>query len=137
MNAKSFKSLLIQQSIKLIKKDIDTNQRYHGTDSDKVYSGDILSMKKGENLVYETFKPEEPNKYFDIQYGFCFNTTDCPFTSFNEKTFKKSKWYFLDPFALIPENKINRLYEGKIKDKDIENAFDKRKIDLIVKLFSD
>lgn len=137
MNAKAFKASLIKLSIKLIKTDIETDFKYKGNSEEKTYSGNVLTMKKGEDLKYVKFNPEDPCKYFDTEYEFCFNTTDCPFTSFNEKNFKRSKWYFLDPFAMIPDNKINQVYKKDIKDKDIESLFDKRKVDLIVRLFSE
>lgn len=137
MKAKVFKASLIKLSVKLIKTDIESDFKYKGNSEERTYGGDVLTMKKGEDIKYVKFNPEEPCKYFDTNYEFCFNTTDCQFNSFNEKNFKRSKWYFLDPFAMISDNKINQVYRKDIKDKDIESLFDKRKVDLIVRLFSE
>ena len=57
--------------------------------------------------------------------------------SFKEKTFKKSKWYFIDPWIFVPEKQVNQIYQKDIKDKDIEKILDKKRIDYKTKLFSE
>ena len=133
MNSKDFKKTLIELSKTIIKKDVETNHKNRGSLEDPYFSGDILSMKKGEEIRYEAFVPDSENKYYDLDYPFVFNCTDSPFCNFNIKSFKKSKWYFLDPWALLIETKRNQMYERDIKDSD----FDKKKVELIVNLFSD
>lgn len=82
MNSKTFRASLIKLAVKLIKSDIETDFKYKGNSEERTYSGDILTMKKGEDLKYVKFNPEDPCKYFDTKYEFCFNTTDCSFYFF-------------------------------------------------------
>lgn len=137
MGPKEFRDKLIKQMVKVIKRDIDADFYYKGTPDDRTFSGDIISMKKGQEIRYHKYDPVEWLPYYDLDFEYCFNLTDHPFSSFKEKNFKRSKWYFVDPWALVEEKKINQLYKKDIKDKDIEKSLVKSKVDLLVSLFSE
>ena len=137
MGPKSFKDKLIKLSIKVLKRDIEADFYYKGTPEERTYAGDLLSVKKGQEIRYHKFDPVEWLPYYELDFEYCFNLTDHPMESFKEKTFKKSKWYFIDPWIFVPEKQVNQIYQKDIKDKDIEKILDKKRIDYITKLFSE
>ena len=50
MGPKSFKDKLIKLSIKVLKRDIEADFYYKGTPEERTYAGDLLSVKKGQEI---------------------------------------------------------------------------------------